>query len=191
MKEKMFYFFIYLYTCVLVTTTSAVESNDTSSEDNSNENNTVICLSNKLVVKGNTIRMSEILNITCLSTAKYIQLFALESVIIDKNFTKSGQVQLAIIAPKWEIYNQTKIVLDGNSLFPLHSIKDQAASGIGRYKDGKPGKPGESSGSFLGIGKEFVNAENLQIHLNGGDGWPGQHGGNGMSVFSHLFRIGI
>lgn len=176
--------------CALLTI-FAVESNDSSSEGNNNKNNTVICLPNKLVVKGNIIRMSEILNMTCIQTAKYVELFALESVIIDKNFTKSGQVQLSIIAPKWEIINQTKIVLDGKSVFPLHNINDQAASGIGRYKDGKPGKPGESSGSFLGIGKEFVNAENLHIHLNGGDGGPGQSGGNGRNIFFCLFRFYI
>lgn len=65
-----------------------------------------------------------------------------------------------------------------------------ASNGIGEFKHGKPGKPGGSGGCFLGIANEFINAERLEIHINGGEGGPGQNGGRGLKIShsSHLWQ---
>lgn len=207
----MLYIFVSFYFCALLTTTSLAESIDAANDDeignenenendnengendngngngngngnNNGNNNIVICTSNKLVVKGNKIHISEILNITCLNEAKFIELFALDTIVIDENFDRTGQnVQLSIIAPKWLIIGDRQIILDGkNETWKI----DIAASGIGSFKDGKPGKPGGSAGSFLGIGNEFISQfKQLQIHVNGGWGGIGQFGGRGIKVF--------
>lgn len=174
--------YLYLYFCALLITICGAEA-----DDNDDQINEVICSSNKLVVKGNKINISDILNITCLKQAKFIELFALDTLIIDANFDMIGQkVQLSIIAPKWEVIGEErKIILDGRDVQPL--FIDYASSGIGKFKDGNPGKPGDSAGCFLGIGNEFINGENLQIHVNGGAGGPGQFGGNGRNEFLIIF----
>lgn len=41
--------------------------------------------------------------------------------------------------------------------------------------------PGGPAGHFMAIGNEFIGAENLEIHVNGGAGGPGQHGGKGTT----------
>lgn len=169
-------FLICLFFCVLKTSvpiTAAAQNSD---------DNIITCLINKLVVKGNRINMSDILKIACLKNAKFVELFALDTLIIDEDFVKTGErVQLSIIAPKWKIVGKRKIILDGHQKQPL--TIDYAASGIGRFKDGKPGKPGDSAGCFLGIGVEFIDESNLEIHVNGGVGGPGQFGGNGTKLF--------
>lgn len=185
LDENMLHMLKYLYFCSLLII-SIVESNDNPDSNNNNNNNTIICTSDTLIVKMNNIYISEILNITCMKQAKFVELFALETLVVDEDFDMTGhKVQLSIIAPKWEVIDERKIVLNGRMVTTFHI--DYAASGIVSFKDGKPGKPGDSAGCFLGIGNEFINGENLQIHVDGGIGGPGQFGGNGIPYFQLFF----
>lgn len=138
-----------------------------------------------LFVEGSKINMSEVLNIECLEEATVVMINALDTFFIDDDFDKTGNsVLLSIIAPKWEIIDKRKIVLDGANMSQLKL--DYAPSGIGKFKDGKPGKPGGSAGTFIGVGSEFINAPNLEIHVNGGVGGTGQNGGNGKKKSTFL-----
>lgn len=156
------------------------------------ENNiNITCFNNMrnkvLIVAGKTINMSEVLNIECLGKATVVMINALDTFFIDDDLNKTGNsVLLSIIAPKWEVIDKRKIILDGPS---AQQVKwDYAPSGIGKFKDGKPGKPGGSAGSFLGIGSEIINGTNLEIHVNGGIGCPGQYGGNGKKKSIYIFN---
>lgn len=174
--EKILNFLLCLYFCVLVTTIST-------SEEGQNQNNiTIECSPNVLVVRGNMINMSEILNVSCLEKVKLVEIFAFDTFFLDADFIRTEKnSELAIIAPKWEIIEDRKIVLDGHQ--PKQFISDFAPFGIGKFKDGKPGKPGGSGGHFIGIGQEFIHGSNLEIHVNGGEGGRGQFGGNGTKLF--------
>lgn len=141
------------------------------------------CITDKLVVTGQNIKMSEVMQILCKKPIQYIEVFALNKLYIDTDIDKTGQsVQISLISPIWEIVNQRKIILDGKAGKPLH--EERARNGIGRMKDGeagKPGNPGQPAGHFLGIGQKFINEQNLQVHVNGGAGSNGQHGGKGQN----------
>lgn len=177
--KKILNFFPCLYICVLVTT---------SEEGQNPNNNTIECLPNVLLVKGNIINMSEILNLSCLDEVKLVEIFAFDTFFLDADFIRvEKNLQLAIIAPKWEIIEERKIILDGHQAKPF--TNDRAPFGIGKFKDGKPGKPGGSAGHFMGIGQEFINGLNLEIHVNGGVGGRGQFGGNGTKLFIYNIYI--
>lgn len=151
------------------------------------------CISNKLVVTGQNIKLSKVMQILCRKPIQYIEVFALNKLYIDTDIDKTGQsVQISLISPIWEIVSQRKIILDGKPGKPLHD--ERAHNGIGRMKDGeagKPGNPGGPAGHFLGIGQKFINEQNLQVHVNGGAGGNGQHGGKGQKIFFFLFLINI
>lgn len=151
------------------------------------ENNiTIACSPKGLLVEGSKINMSEVLNIECLKEAIVVKIKALDIFYIDDDLNKTGNiVYLSIIAPKWEIIGKRKVILDGTKQPEL----DYAPSGIGKFKDGKPGKPGQSAGSFFAVGSEFINGANLEIHVNGGVGCPGQNGGNGKKKSTLISNI--
>lgn len=141
------------------------------------------CSSNKLVVKGIDIKMSDVLKETCIDKVNFIEIFALDKFTIDVDIDKSGQkVQLAIIAPVWEVIGNRKIILNGSPA-DAHSTS-QALDSVGDGRHGKPGKPGNAAGSFFGVGKAFINDINLKIYMNGGRGGPGQDGGKGSKFLS-------
>lgn len=51
-------------------------------------------------------------------------------------------------------------------------------------KDGTPGKPGQTGGSFYGkimSEQKFLSPGILCIDVKGGDGGPGQDAGNGLN----------
>lgn len=145
------------------------------------------CSDNKLIIKAEFIKFSDfistndVLRFNCDSVITSITIFALNTVFIDRDFLAVGKnLQLTIIAPKWEIIGTRKIVLDGKS--SEHSKKEKAQSGVkagDNGLNGDPGSPGGSAGSFIGIGEHFFNVGNLKISANGGNGGPGQDGGDG------------
>lgn len=150
-----------------------------------------LCSSDKLTVKGYNVRMKDVMSKTCPGKIKFIEVFALNTIFIDENVNKTGEkVQLSIIAPTWEIFGRKKIVLDGDSGKELPAPK--AASGERPFlngKNGETGLPGGSAGHFLGIGNTFINVESLEISVSGGQGGIGQHGGNGMCIYSNFSFI--
>lgn len=92
---------------------------------------------------------------------------------IDKDFEAIGsKLHLSIVAPKWKIIGDRKIILDGS--------KGTAHELVNYWNiNGKPGNPGGPAGNFLGIGDKFKNIERLSVFVNGGQGGPGQNGHDG------------
>ncbi|XP_065208849.1 uncharacterized protein LOC135837485 [Planococcus citri] len=138
------------------------------------------CDSNKLTVKGNYVKLSDIFKSNCTS-AHIIEIFALNRLFLDTDLDMTGNgIQLIVIAPTWESWGARKIILDGKAAEANDSPKAQ--SGIipeENGRDGKPGLPGTSGGSFVGIGETVINLQQLTISVNGGQGGPGQDGGDG------------
>ncbi|XP_065222169.1 uncharacterized protein LOC135846810 [Planococcus citri] len=137
----------------------------------------------KLVLKGRYVKFSDIVNsnVKCSKPIKIMEVFAFNKVFIDASLNKTGaKLRLSILAPIWDIQLEQKIILDG---LPGKAHKPtQASSAVyrgGNGANGKAGLPGNSAGSFLGIGEIFLNVEKLTISANGGDGGAGQHGGDG------------
>ncbi|GBN05140.1 hypothetical protein AVEN_123243-1 [Araneus ventricosus] len=137
-------------------------------------------------ITGDYIRISDIMNdpekglLLKSETLKFAYIFASSTIFIDEDLTLPG-LGFGIIAPKWEIIGDRKINLNGTD-GEAHS-RDKASDGIGfgsNGEDGEPGLPGSPGGTFFGIGESFVNGVHLTITANGGDGSPGQHGGNGQ-----------
>lgn len=157
-------------------------------------NNSFVCASNRLIVKGNFLKISEIIpNASCWPQIKFIEIFALNKVFIDADINKSGRnVSLSIISPTWEIIpsaTETKsnrhILLTGkNATFVMGPARNGSII-VNRDGDtGLNGIPGGVGGNFLAIGRKFVDEEYLIVDLGGGNGGPGQKGGNGKYVFN-------
>ncbi|XP_055325734.1 uncharacterized protein LOC129579606 [Sitodiplosis mosellana] len=135
----------------------------------------------EFIVRGYMVRASDVVDHSCWSNAKTIDIFALSAIIFDADINKMGeQVKLSIISPVWQILREHKIILDGK---PGENMTD-AQSGDqnnrpGNGEHGKAGNNGTPGGHFLGIGDEFNNGHLLSVHSNGADGGAGQNGGNG------------
>ncbi|XP_065208861.1 uncharacterized protein LOC135837494 [Planococcus citri] len=140
---------------------------------------TYSCDTNKLAVRGQYVKLSEVLSIqqkNC-KEPKFIEILALNDVFIDTNLNKTGEeVQLAIVAPKWNIQGTKKITLEGK---PGEAHKPTKAKFGNPGSDGLPGLPGGPGGNFLGIGETFMNLQGLTVSVKGGKGGPGQDGGDG------------
>lgn len=140
------------------------------------------CTNDELIVNGYNLKLSDVMNIECWQNAKYIRIMALNRIYIDASLIKMGiEAQVSIIAPAWEINGSQMIILNGAPA--ENHNKSSARNGVGHSEnggDGLPGMVGGLAGHFLGIGRQFIGAENLEIHANGGDGGAGQNGGNGM-----------
>lgn len=133
-----------------------------------------------LEIRGYNVKMSDVMA-ECKNHTKYIKVFALNNLFIDTDFDGTGkQLQLSLIAPKWCVIDDRKIILSGENGKPHlePKAKDDAGLHTGG-EDGHPGNPGGPSGHFMAIGNEVIDGRNLEIHINGGMGGAGQHGGNG------------
>ncbi|CAL8092059.1 unnamed protein product [Orchesella dallaii] len=148
----------------------------------------------KVVIKGRFVKFSDFLTdddqftFPCRNGLKELQIFASETVFIDKDILARGkELHLSILAPKWEVVAQGQvgqkrlISLDGRHGASFennpraYSGDDYGKSG----KDGEPGQPGENGGTLFGLYHELVNSHLLKISVDGGDGGAGQHGGHG------------
>lgn len=139
-----------------------------------------VCSMNKLTVKGYNVKISDVHKIEC--SAKSIEIFALNQLIIDKDIDKTGlEVQLSLIAQTFIIKGTRSIKLNGIS--GGERLPPKASVGVGNGRHGKPGNPGVSGGSLMAIGKHFVNDEQLKMYINGGNGGAGQDGGDGTKHF--------
>ncbi|XP_069673866.1 uncharacterized protein [Periplaneta americana] len=137
--------------------------------------------SDKLFATGEVVKMSK-LNIPNLAkSAKCIEIFAADTVVIDEDIIKTGQeLQVCILAPRWEVVGTRKIILDGLVGQMPNPLKAENGNCQGcNGGDGAPGNPGGNGGSFFGVGKIFVNDSNLTISTRGGNGGRGQDGGAG------------
>ncbi|XP_065208852.1 uncharacterized protein LOC135837488 [Planococcus citri] len=143
------------------------------------------CDSNKLVIKGQYVKLEDVPNIQntyCGGTPKSIEIFALNEVFINEDLDKTGAaVQLSIVAPVWNIQGSRRITLDGESAKAHYSAKARDGECLGaRGTDGLSGLPGGSAGNFFGVGDTFKNLQGLTISARGGNGGPGQNGGDGL-----------
>lgn len=129
---------------------------------------------NKLTIKGDVVRFSDVLQVKCPWKIKRIDILASDKILIDSSFTSDDDFQLNIVAPTWEVIKSQKIILDGKQ-GKLHKFS-KAELG----KTGLPGLPGGAGGNFFGIGINFINSRNLSISADGGEGGPGQDGGDGV-----------
>ena len=114
-------------------------------------------------------------------TISEVEVYSLNTLLIDEDFTQPG-INLTLMAPHWWVIENKTISLKGSDGL-AHDVA-KARDGNADYPDGEhglPGNPGESSGYFYGKGKVFRGLENLTIDVRGGKGGPGQDGGNGIN----------
>lgn len=144
------------------------------------------CLENdRLLVTGYVVKISDVIaNAKCWHKAKLIQIFALHAVIIDADVDKSGQMAIiAIFAPTWRVIskfpNERVINLVGNNGRSHNHPTAGKGTSNEDGKSGLPGLPGGSGGHFVGFGTDFKHTNTLAIDAVGGDGGPGQNGGDG------------
>ncbi|KAF7989470.1 hypothetical protein HCN44_008144 [Aphidius gifuensis] len=137
-------------------------------------------LRNKLVIKGQYVKLSDIKKHNCKTPLESIHIFALEKIFIDIDFNDPTIKEMIILSPTWDVQGTHKIILDGSPGKPHDTQKAQ--DGIGNATNGehgKPGLPGSPGKNFLGISRKVNNAYGLTISANGGRGGPGQSGGDG------------
>nr|XP_024219196.1 uncharacterized protein LOC112211540 [Halyomorpha halys] len=140
--------------------------------------------SNKIVVKGVNIKLSDLSKLLRNQNIKFLEVYALQKVFIDTSLDLTGrEIQMTIVAPLWEVIGSQSIILDGK---PGRDYYQKAHSGVGYGQnglDGQPGEPGGPAGNFIGIGKQYLNEKNLHISANGGKGGRGQDGGYGSDGY--------
>jgi hypothetical protein len=116
---------------------------------------------------------------------KRIVVHGLHSVIFDSDLDLSDLgVNVAIMAPYWEIKNKKDIKLTGkNSSKTFFKAARGALRGI-LGDNGEAGEPGTNGGDFFGFGKKFSYKKEvttpLTITSKGGNGSAGQEGGDGQ-----------
>lgn len=136
----------------------------------------------KLQVRGKIIRLSEIDTEQCGRKTRFIEIFAVEKVIVNDNLDLSGkEIQVAIIAPIWEVIGRTVIKLNGKNGDNLKEdyARNGNTTGNKNGADGRAGLPGGPAGSFYGIANKIINGHQLNIFAFGGAGGKGQDGGHG------------
>ncbi|XP_065208854.1 uncharacterized protein LOC135837489 isoform X2 [Planococcus citri] len=147
-------------------------------------NLSVSCDSKTLVIKGQYVKLSDVPNIQnreCKTPLRYMDIFALNTVFIDANVDKNGEIKrFSIIAPVWDVQGVRRIMLEGLSGTAHDPAKAPDGANPGdRGADGKPGLFGRRGGNFLGMGEVFRNIQGLTVSVKGGRGGPGQNGGDG------------
>lgn len=138
----------------------------------------IFCDGDKMTVKGEFLKSSDINIFACGTELKRIDLFAINTFFADcvVQFNRNGG-QLSIIAYKWEIVKNVTFNLDGfddshEPESPFVATKQHSA-GIA----GKPGSPGGNGAHFFGLATEFASETGtLTISSNGGKGGRGQNG---------------
>lgn len=99
-----------------------------------------------------------------------VVIFGLSTFVVDEDFRGAN---LVAIAPCWHVLGSREIVLKGENARD-HQLGTSTEHGLPGYH----GKPG---GAFLGIAHSTVGLERLTIDTSGGDGSPGQNGGDGRN----------
>lgn len=135
--------------------------------------------SGRLLVKGRYVCLSEVNRYLVdipVEKVKEIVIFGLSIVFIDADFKKgNNDLKFVIIAPKWVVVGERKILMEGVVCSKRHK-EETALKGL----DGRPGFPGEPGGCFMGVAYSIMDASLLTISTRGGQGSPGQSGGDGL-----------
>lgn len=132
--------------------------------------------SNKLIIRGQLLRITDINKFQCNGVIESIQMSALHKLFIDGDLYKP-ELQLSLIAPAWEVIGDRNILLEGTPGSSLGKARSGSVPGE-NGADGIPGLPGGPGGYFLGITDSIIGGT-LSISVDGGKGGPGQEGGDG------------
>ena len=129
------------------------------------------CEENRLTVKGDFIKLSDVKKEIDACAKEEVQIFAFNRIFIDEDVDQAGKkLKLSIVAPTWQVIGDHKIILDG------HNARDPDQKHDGQ--DGAPGFPGDPAGAFFGLNKEIQNGDKLKVSSVGGRGGRGQDGGD-------------
>lgn len=143
------------------------------------------CSSDRLVIKGYFVKLSDVGTTECMQEAKYINIYAINKLFFDVDIERTD-AEFSFIAPIWEIIDKRTVITRGGNA-EAHDTETAPNGNLNHLTgfDGKPGKTGVTPMEYLGIGKEFINEENLNFQSIGGEGGAGQKGGKGsISLFS-------
>lgn len=133
-----------------------------------------------LIVKGENISVSNVVNNKNWNNADTIDVFALNNIVIDVNINRIGDgAKLTFFAPNWTIKFPKKITLDGANASNYSNSANNAIGEEVKGDNGKPGLPGGTAGHFFGAAITFENSHLLSIRAIGGKGGTGQTGGKG------------
>lgn len=142
--------------------------------------------SNRIRVKGDFISIRHVIETAseCWSSAKQIEIFALNTVFIDADIDKRDEnVNFTIISPTWQIIpseQPRQILLIGKNISEEWPIAQNGSiTNNPNGTRGMQGIRGGAGGNIFCIGHWFINDEHLRIDVSGGKGGPGQIGGNG------------
>lgn len=136
------------------------------------DHGTQSCSENKISVQGYNLIFSDVLKMECEVDITIREILAMNNLFIDADINEDGKdLQLTIIAPKWEIIGNRSITLKGQDGQAHNETKALGGTRLStRGSDGLPGHPGLSAGLFFAIGNKFINDEHLQVRLRGGKG---------------------
>lgn len=136
------------------------------------------CEGDKLTVRREYLRLSEIDLGKCGSNIKHVQFYALNTFFTDSNLNFSGnEKEVAIIANKHVVTTNAVFSLQGeDSTFIPEKQPDPDKKHLAGTP-GVPGEPGSNGGSFMALFNEVLNGERLTVNVYGGAGSAGQGGG--------------
>lgn len=134
-----------------------------------------------LTVQGHFVKTSGISLNYCKSKIRVLNVFALDTIFVDKDLILVGiDLEATFIAPKWNISGEREIALHGST---GPDTPGKAESGSPIKPDGipgKPGLPGYNGGRVLAIYQKFESDARLTISADGGTGGKGQEGGDAV-----------
>lgn len=135
-------------------------------------------------VQGRFVKTSDIDLAFCKTEIRNLNVFALDTIFVDKGFILVGKdISATLIAPKWDVTssgrdNRTELAFNG-ATGPSSPGKAQSGTAIAiDGQPGKPGGPGYNGGRVLAISQNFKNSDKLELSADGGEGGKGQDGGD-------------
>jgi hypothetical protein len=96
-------------------------------------------------------KIKEIINEKVPKKVKYVNLFCLHTFYIDGNLEAPG-INFSVFAKFWVIQGNFSISLKGLKAKKITNMNNNSIgiNSMGNCKDGAPGKPGQTGGSFYG-----------------------------------------
>ncbi|XP_037039435.1 uncharacterized protein LOC119076658 [Bradysia coprophila] len=129
-----------------------------------------------LTITGRFIRSSDIRDalVTKCSTLedlKMVKVFVLDTFYVDSDLylNKTKEIELQVMAPRWNIQKYAKFHLNGNNGESYDQPAKEASGGM-------HGEPGLNGGNFFGWANVIINSERLFVDVSGGRGANGQDG---------------
>ncbi|OXU22946.1 hypothetical protein TSAR_002418 [Trichomalopsis sarcophagae] len=146
-------------------------------------NVSISCDDNQGVIKGKYVMLSSISSNGC-ERSKSIEIFALHSIYIDTDIDRTGdEVQLSIIAPRWEViafrnktftddvfgYNSAIVERDSYRYIYLSGKVTKTRGNKSSQSNKQTSIPKELiAGNFIGLSQSVKNNEYLKIIADGG-----------------------